>query len=233
LPPQSLPFLPQPTKVSETDISAAEKGTQEQSERENAGAALEEAIEDSLSHKGTKDDDTNGKKELYVVEDQTIEETTEGEDPPSHEDAWKAFVANIEKKDYPKLEEYLQAKESRLVQQTKFQNALGAFIASLNVFGKGMVEETSRGACAKRNKKMKAMQDNITEILVSNHARRNTCIDQLYEADRLWKTQYEDLTSSLLTGVSAQLSVSTSSTIMQHLTFYLIPFVWFVDLQLG
>ncbi|KAL3918689.1 MAG: hypothetical protein SGILL_004115 [Bacillariaceae sp.] len=146
----------------------------------------------------------------------------------SHQERWQDFVENVNTKDSPVLDEYLQAKDACIAKQHQFQQALGQYFDALKsycqitirttdsaqennqqheqlnpflrVSNMGMIEDVSRSAVALRNDKMSWMAKDITETFLSNHHRRNGLFDKLDEADNLWKAQYATLTSDLLGG---------------------------------
>ncbi len=119
-----------------------------------------------------------------------------------HRTAWQAFVSKSEWKDVPKLQEYTQAKNNRLQRKQKFEQSLEIYICALRDSSKQLLLETSRKYCNSREVKLKAMQKEIEEVLISNHSRRNTSLQRMGEADREWKKRFSEVTESVLSGVS-------------------------------
>jgi hypothetical protein len=118
-----------------------------------------------------------------------------------HNKAWNAFAVNT-RKDAPNLGGYLQTQETRIRHRETYELAISECIGALQELSEGILLGTSRPASAHLEKGLTSMEQEITTSLVSNHSRREICLNRMKEADQKWRRQFTLVTDSILSGVS-------------------------------
>jgi hypothetical protein len=137
-----------------------------------------------------------------VVHDKDEDNLVSGQ----NETAWEVFVNetdNVNDDTLPNLQAYVKAKQDRLKIWALFEQSLDECMSNLKIFTDEMLSEGAT-ICMEQASRVEEMEDYISNMVQSNHARRNHCLKLVDEADGHWKKQRSILAAHVLAEVTIE-----------------------------